>query len=160
MSNLENLSDDQLGNLIKLSRHLFSKRASDVVYTSLIDIIENEQLGLLDEIGKYFGVKEMYLDDYTFIVELNSLNEDYVKGDSIIRPTLVNYEIFEYEFEWQKVRNRYSNDISSYTEITEELLDKLRDSDMYSTYDGGIIDSDTYDSEWIESGVERIVKLK
>jgi hypothetical protein len=102
MSNLENLSDDQLGNLIKLSRHLFSKRASDVVYTSLIDIMENEQLDLLDEIGKYFGVKNMGLDDYTFIVELNSLNEDYVKGDSIIRPTLANYEIFEYEFEWQK----------------------------------------------------------
>lgn len=160
MSNLENLSDDQLGNLIKLSRHLFNKRASDVVYTSLIDIIENEQLDLLDEIGKYFGVKEMYLDDYTFIVELNSLNENYVKGDSIIRPTLVNYEIFEYEFEWQKVRNKYSNDVSSYTEITEELLDKLKDSDMYSTYDGGVIDSDIYDSEWIESGVERIVKLK
>jgi|688.fasta_scaffold22078_16 hypothetical protein len=156
MSNLENLSDDQLGNLIKLSVHLFSKKASNVDYTNLSEIIEYGVVTLLDEIGKYFGIKQMDVEDTTFVVSVLSLNKGYKKGDIIKRPTLKNFEVIEYEMVWEKREYIYSNKINSYVDLDNNLLGYLKDEEFYSIYDGDAEDENVWDTDYIDSGIKEI----
>ena len=156
MSNLENLSDEQLGNLIKLSVHLFNKKANNVDYTNLSEIIEYAQVNLLDEIGKYFGIKQMDLEDTTFIVSVLSLNKGYKKGDRIKRPTLKNFEVIEFETLWEKREYIYSNEISSYVDLDKILLGYLKDEEFYEIYDGDLVDENVWDSDYNDSGIKEI----
>jgi hypothetical protein len=160
MSNLENLSDVQLEKLIKLTIHFFKRKASNVDYTNLAEIFEFVTLEILDEIGKYFGIKDMELEDYSFITELLELNEGHETGDSIIRPTLKNFKVVEYEILWVKTKYTYSNEISSYTDLDYSLLSYLKENDFYTIYDGKTMDEEILDQDFIDDGLDGIKRLK
>jgi len=160
MSNLENLSDSQLDKLIKLTIHFFKKKASNVDYTNLAEIFEFVTLEILDEIGKYFGIKDMELEDYSFITELLELNAGHETGDSIIRPTLKNFKVVEYEILWVKTKYTYSNEISSYTDLDYSLLSYLKENDFYTIYDGKTMDEEILDQDFIDDGLDGIKRLK
>lgn len=160
MSKLENLNDDQLGNLIKLSRHIFNKKASDVDFTSFEEIVSEDVVDILDEIGRFFGINDMGIEDYTFIVAILELNMDFIKGNEIVRPTLGKYDVLEYEWTWEKRKNLFSNKINSYIRLDDSTIESFREIGMYETYEGSIFDTDVYDSEWIEGGIDRIVRTK
>jgi hypothetical protein len=160
MSNLENLSDVQLEKLIKLTIHFFKRKASNVDYTNLAEIFEFVTLEILDEIGKYFGIKDMELEDYSFITELLELNAGHETGDSIIRPTLKNFKVVEYEILWVKTKYTYSNEISSYTDLDYSLLSYLKENDFYTIYDGKTMDEEILDQDFIDDGLDGIKRLK
>lgn len=160
MSNLENLSDVQLEKLIKLTIHFFKRKASNVDYTNLAEIFEFVTLEILDEIGKYFGIKDMELEDYSFITELLELNAGHETGDSIIRPTLKNFKVVEYEILWVKTKYTYSNEISSYTDLDYNLLSYLKENDFYTIYDGKTMDEEILDQDFIDDGLDGIKRLK
>jgi hypothetical protein len=160
MSNLENLSDVQLEKLIKLTIHFFKRKASNVDYTNLAEIFEFVTLEILDEIGNYFGIKNMELEDYSFITELLELNAGHETGDSIIRPTLKNFKVVEYEILWVKTKYTYSNEISSYTDLDYNLLSHLKENDFYTIYDGKTMDEEILDQDFIDDGLDGIKRLK
>ena len=159
MSNLEQLSDSQLDKLMKLTIHFFKKKASNVDYTNLAEVFEFVTSQILDEIGKYFGIKSMELEDYSFITELLKLNKGYKTGDSIIRPTLKNFEVVEFEILWEKKKYTYSNELNSYANLDYDLLSHLKENDFYYMHDGDIFNEETWDQDYIDDGLVGIKKL-
>lgn len=151
-------------------------RIEDLPYKVLISIleeveerVENGEIDMgtpfdrynineLDNLMEYFGVKNMDVLDYSYILSLYKLNPNF-RDVPLEKPQLKNYKVrhFENVREWKTYY--FDNEVTSYLPITKREIYSLEESDMFFYYEGGIVDESVDESEITDNGIEFIKQI-
>jgi hypothetical protein len=96
-------------------------------------------------------------DDVNFILKCFEDNPNFNNTDEElkipqIRTFVVNHTVVR---DVRMVENM-SQEIDSYLDMTEYLVDQYQELELYQLYDGEITDTDYLDSDWISDEVESI----
>ena len=96
-------------------------------------------------------------DDVNFILACFEKNPNFENTDEPlivpqIRSFIVNHTVTR---DVRMVENM-SQEIDSYLDMTESLVDQYQELELYVLYDGEITDTDYLDSDWISDHVESI----
>jgi hypothetical protein len=96
-------------------------------------------------------------DDVNFILACFEKNPNFNNSDEVlkipqIRTFVVNHSVVR---DVRLVENM-SQEIDSYLDMTEYLVDQYQELDQFFLYDGEITDTDYLDSDWISDEVESI----
>jgi hypothetical protein len=96
-------------------------------------------------------------DDVNFILKCFEDNPNFNNSDEVlkipqIRTFVVNHSVVR---DVRLVENM-SQEIDSYLDMTEYLVDQYQELDQFFLYDGEITDTDYLDSDWISDEVESI----
>lgn len=112
----------------------------------------------LDSLMEYFGVKNMDVSDYSYILSLYKLNPNF-RDVPLEKPQLKTYKVrhFENVREWKTYY--FDNEVSSYLPITKQEIYSLEESDMFFYYEGGIVDESVDESEITDNGIEFIKQI-
>lgn len=122
---------------------------SDRIDDGEIDIenpFEQDNLNALDSLMSYFGVKNMGIPEYSFLLGLYKLNPNF-QNKTLKRPELKTYLVRHNESveEWKTYS--YDNQVESYLPIGNQEIYELESSELFFYYEGKIVDEDSYESE-------------
>jgi hypothetical protein len=151
-------------------------RIEDLPYKVLISIleeveerVENGEIDMetpfdrynineLDNLMEYFGVKNMDVLDYSYILSLYKLNPNF-RDVPLEKPQLKNYKVrhFENVREWKTYY--FDNEVTSYLPITKREIYSLEESDLFVYYEGGVVDESVDESEITDSGIDFIKQI-
>lgn len=132
--------------------------AIDVSHYELSDIYYVDNLDLLCDILKYFGLKLDNSDivELSYFIQLWNTNQNYVTN-KIDRPKLNNYE-FVYEETARVLETKeYRNYINLYGEIDSQLLYEFQSDGLIDMYYGEVINTH---SNYVETINEEIAYIK
>ena len=112
----------------------------------------------LDNLMEYFGVKNMDVLDYSYILSLYKLNPNF-RDVPLEKPQLKNYKVrhFENVREWKTYY--FDNEVTSYLPITKREIYSLEESDLFVYYEGGVVDESVDESEITDSGIDFIKQI-
>lgn len=112
----------------------------------------------LDNLMEYFGVKNMDVLDYSYILSLYKLNPNF-RDLPLEKPQLKNYKVrhFENVREWKTYY--FDNEVTSYLPITKREIYSLEESDLFVYYEGGVVDESVDESEITDSGIDFIKQI-
>lgn len=112
----------------------------------------------LDNLMEYFGVKNMDVSDYSYILSLYKLNPNF-RDLPLEKPQLKNYNVRHYEHvrEWKTYY--FDNEVTSYLPITKREIYSLEESDLFIYYEGGVVDESVDESEITDSGIDFIKQI-
>lgn len=156
MSNYKNLTDKQLRIILTNLQNAFEDENIDIDYDD--DIFEPEVLSSFDSVLKYFGIELNDEEDYTYFIGLCRLNKN--PEGNIIRPKLETYEVIHEEDIYEYKTTTFFNKINSYIPLNKNNVYSMGVNDLYSYYEGQVIDSDVYDSEVRDDTIVSIKKAK
>ena len=151
-------------------------RIEDLPYKVLISILEeveervengeidmetpfdSDNLEELDSLMEYFGVKNMDVSDYSYILSLYKLNPNF-RDVPLEKPQLKNYKVrhFENVREWKTYY--FDNEVTSYLPITNQEIYSLEESDLFIYHEGSVVNQDVDDSEVTDTGIEFIKQI-
>lgn len=151
-------------------------RIEDLPYKVLISILEEVEervangeidmetpfdrynINELDNLMEYFGVKNMDVSDYSYILSLYKLNPNF-REVPLEKPQLKNYKVRHLENvrEWKTYY--FDNEVTSYLPITKREIYSLEESDMFFYYEGGVVDESVDESEITDTGIDFIKQI-
>lgn len=151
-------------------------RIEDLPYKVLISILEeveervengeidmetpfdSDNLEELDSLMEYFGVKNMDVSDYSYILSLYELNPNF-RDVPLEKPQLKTYKVryFENVREWKTYY--FDNEVTSYLPITNQEIYSLEESDLFIYHEGSVVNQDVDDSEVTDTGIEFIKQI-
>jgi hypothetical protein len=119
---------------------------------------DSDNINELDNLMEYFGVKNMDVSDYSYILSLYKLNPNF-RDLPLEKPQLKNYKVryFENVREWKTYY--FDNEVTSYLPITNQEIYSLEESDMFFYYEGNVVDKNVDESEITDTGIEFIKQI-
>ena len=121
---------------------------SDTDYSNFYYVIEN----ILSDLGM-----PSENQDVNFILKCFEDNPNFNNSDEVIkipkiRTFIVNHTVTR---DVRLVENM-SQEIDSYLDMTEYLVDQYQELDLYYLYEGEITDTEYLDSDWVDDKVDSI----
>lgn len=122
---------------------------SDRIDEGEIDIenpFEQDNLNALDSLMSYFGVKNMEIPEYSFLLGLYKLNPNF-QNEPLKRPELKTYLVRHTESvrEWKTYS--FDSQVESYLPIGNQEIYELESSELFFYYEGKIVNEDVDESE-------------
>lgn len=119
---------------------------------------DSDNINELDNLMEYFGVKNMDVSDYSYILSLYKLNPNF-RDLPLEKPQLKNYKVrhFENVREWKTYY--FDNEVTSYLPITKREIYSLEESDLFIYYEGSVVNQDVDESEVTDTGIEFIKQI-
>lgn len=112
----------------------------------------------LDNLMEYFGVKNMDVSDYSYILSLYKLNPNF-RDLPLEKPQLKNYKVRHFENVREYKTYYFDNEVTSYLPITKREIYSLEESDLFVYYEGGVVDESVDESEITDTGIDFIKQI-
>ena len=126
----------------------------------LEDIVEDYE----NEFQQSYPIIESELDTYglekdfedvTYIMYIFVNNPNFTT-DPIKRPELKKYEILHIADRTINVQETYLTNFDSYIPLTKSILQDMQSDGLYEPYEGEVIESDIFDSDWNDDWIDEI----
>ena len=78
----------------------------------------------------------------------------------IKRPQFASYDVYHEEDAYVNQTTTYKQNVQSFLELNEDILDSMRSNDYYNYWDGDVVDRDETYYETTGDRVSEIDKLK
>lgn len=119
---------------------------------------DSDNLNELDSLMEYFGIKNMDVPEYSYILSLYKLNPNF-RDQPLEKPELKSYLVRHSESvrEWKTYY--YDNEVSSYLPIDKEEIYDLEYSEMFFYYEGRIVDENVDESEITDTDIDFIKQI-
>lgn len=153
-SKLENLKPESIRTILRKidddldDEGLFIGSYSDTDYSEFYYVIEStlKDIGMPSE-----------NEDVNFILACFEKNPNFDNTDVLLKiPQIRTFVVNHSVTRDVRVLENMSQEINSYLDMTESLVEQYQELDMYNLYDGEITDTDYLDSDWINDVVESI----
>ena len=134
---------------------------SDRIDEGEIDIenpFEQNNLDALDSLISYFGVKDMEIPEYSFLLGLYKLNPNF-QNEPLKRPELKTYLVRNTETVTEWKTYFYDSEVKSYLPIGKQEIYELESSQLFTYFDGKLVNEDLDDSEVTDSGIDFIKQI-
>lgn len=153
-SKLEKFKPESIRTILKKINDDLSDEGLDI--QSYSDNEYSDYLYVIEDSLKDLGMPADN-DDVNFILACFEKNPNFENTDEPlivpqIRSFIVNHTVTR---DVRMVENM-SQEIDSYLDMTESLVDQYQELELYVLYDGEITDTDYLDSDWISDHVESI----